>query len=497
MQNMVDQSNKLNPFLIAERHISIELKEDRPMSRKRWVPVYGLALLTFITVSCSQPAQNATRAQSSPTASAADDESSRKPDGGRARPEEPKAVREVPKQRPEPVKPAAAPRPAVPPAPAAPPAAPAPASAPSQAAASAPTPPTPIYIPGPDAPIPVPPPAPPPEPTTKQVTIPAGTEVYIRTIDSIDAEQAHPNENFRASLDKPIMVDNQTIIPRRSDVTLKVIEAQTAGKLKGQSELQVQLDRLFIGKQSYTVTSNTFTETGASEGKKAAKDIGIGAAVGGILGGILGGKKGAIIGAGAGGGGGAVLTKPEQVHIAPETQMLFKLENPLDVTITTAPPAATKTSAGGADGPARLSPPPDRPSRSSSPGPSSNQDDLSGTWTVTTDGAQYMTLQLSLRQNGNNLQGSITNPNGPGTLQIRGSVNGNYVTFSTQSQYGGYNQPLQFSGAIQGDSMQGNATIPANNGGYGNTGGYPGGGYPGRTGRTGGSTQVRWSAQRN
>jgi len=323
-------------------------------------------------------------------------------------------------------------------------------------------------------------------------------------IDSIDTEQAHPNETFRASLDKPIVVDGQTIIPARSDVFVKVVEVQSAGKLSGTSELKVELDRLFIGKQSYTVVSNTFTETGPSQGKKAARNVGIGAAVGGIIGGILGGKKGAIIGAGAGGGGGAVITKSDQIRINSETELLFKLENPLEVTISPAPPASTSTTPASrfivsSDGPAKLAPPPDRPSSRAS---SSTDNDITGTWTVTTDGPQYLTLQLNLQQNGNNLQGSISDPRGSGTLPIRGSVSGNYVNFSTQSQYGGNNTQMQFSGAIQGDNMQGTVTMSANRS-YGNAGGYPGGGYPRRGGYPGGgrtrtaATQAHWNAQRN
>jgi len=141
------------------------------------------------------------------------------------------------------------------------------------------------------------------------------------------------------------------------------------------------------------------------------------------------------------------------------------------------------------DGPAKLAPPPDRPSSHAS---SSTDNDLTGKWTVTTDGPQYLTLQLNLQQNANNLQGSISDPRGSGTLPIRGSVSGNYVNFSTQSQYGGNNTQMQFSGAIQGDSMQGTVTMSANRS-YGNAGGYPGGG---RT-RTGRATQVHWNAQRN
>src|SRR6202023_373013 len=98
----------------------------------------------------------------------------------------------------------------------------------------------------------------------------------------------------------------------------------------------------------------------------------------------------------------------------------------LDVTFTTTP-ATTRFGTGG--GPATLTlPPDDQSSPRAISRSSSNAGDLSGTWTVTTDGPQGSTLQLVLRQNGNNLRGSITNPNGYGTIPIQGSVNGNYVT---------------------------------------------------------------------
>ena len=484
------------------------------MSRYQWSLFYSLAvLLTFAAVSCSPPGQDLLSPKSSQTATT---ETINKSDVDAApvhdsRPvEDVKPAEDVKPKRVESTKAAAAPRPApLPTAPVAPsvaaPPAPAPAPAPApQTAASAPQP-APIYVPATQAePIPVPGPPPPPEPTTKKVTIPVGTQVYIRMIDSINAERSHQNETFRASLDKDIVVDGKTIIPRRSDVFVKVVEVETAGKLKGQSELQVQLDRLFIGKQSYTVTSNTFTKTGDSEGKKAARNVGIGAAVGAALGGILGGGKGAVIGAGAGGGGGAVITKPGQLQIDSETQLMFTLDNPLDVTIMEKP-VSTSSNSGGSDGPVRFTvPPPDRSSSQASSRTSPPNDDngeLTGNWTVTTNGYQSIRLQLSLRQNGNNLQGSITNPYGPGTLPIRGSVTGNYITFSaTQSQYG-YNNQIQFSGAIDHDSMQGSVTMPTNNATYG--GGYPGGGYPGgypgggrrRTG-AGGTVQLHWNAQR-
>ena len=473
------------------------------MSRNRWNLIYILIITAFLTVSCSQAGQDQNaKASSAPVAESANRA------GTEAPAEQPRAVDEVKKPA-EPARSAAAPRPApapkpAPPAPVAPPVATAPAPAPVPQTATTTPQPAPIVVPAPQSdPIPVPGPPPPPQPTTKQITIPAGTEVYIRMIDSIATDRAHENETFRASLDKDIVVDGKTIIPRRSDVFVKVVEVQQAGKLKGQSELQVQLDRLFIGKQSYVVTSNTFTQTGESEGKKAARNVGIGAAVGGVLGGIFGGTKGAVIGAGAGGGGGAVITKPEPIRINSETQMVFKLDNPLDITISTGAPSSSATSNAGSDGPVRFTVPPpsvrdrDRSTQDSARTSSSNQDDLTGDWTVNTDGPEYMTLRLSLRQNGNNLSGSITNPRGSGTLPIRGSVSGNYISFTTQSQYGGYTPQMQFSGAVDRDTIQGSVNMPSNasyGGGY--PGQYPGGRRP-RNDGGGATTQVHWTARRS
>ena len=466
--------------------------------RNRWSFLCGIAIaVTLAAASCSGPTSNTQTEKPAPAVTPAPASSTDNASAPAARDERPQ-IDEAKNEKAAPARPVT-PRPATPAAPAPPP--PAPSAPPTQSAASAPPPPPPLPVPPVAAPVPPAAPifVPDPQPATKQVTIPSGTQITVRMIDSISSDTGHAGETFRASVDQPVIVDNQTIIPKRADVFVKLTDVQSAGKLKGTSLLKVQLDRIVIAKTPYPVTSNTYEQTGESEGKKAARNVGVGAAIGGVLGGILGGGKGAVIGAGAGGGGGAVISKGEQMRLDSETQLVFRLENPLDVTITTAPPSsASRFSTSGGNGPAVLAPPPDRPDRPSSQrsssNSSSNADDLSGTWTVTTDGPQGSTLQLNLRQNGNNLRGSITNPNGSGTLPIQGSINGNYVTFSAQiqSQYGAGGQ-MQYSGAIQDDRMQGNATLPA----YSNSsiGGFPGGGRNGRN-RNGGTIQAHWNAQR-
>jgi hypothetical protein len=229
-----------------------------------------------------------------------------------------------------------------------------------------PEPPPHVPEPAPATPTPVeaaavPPPLSPPPPVhvvdTHNVTIPAGTEISVRMIDSVDAKTAHENETFRASIDSPVVIDKQTVLPKGGDVYLKVVHVSSAGEIKGQSNLQVALDRIVLGKNSYPVDTNVYETSGAAQGQKTVRNGAVGAAIGAAIGAIAGGRKGAVIGAGAGGGAGvgtAVLTK-DDVRIESETRLVFTLTNPID--IAALPPGASDRDS--LTGPARLEAPSD------------------------------------------------------------------------------------------------------------------------------------------
>jgi BON domain-containing protein len=178
------------------------------------------------------------------------------------------------------------------------------------------------------------PPAPPkPQPVT--VTIPEGEVLSVRTSDPIDSKVNQTGETFRASLDAPIVVDNQVVVPKGLNVTLKLVNASSAGKMAGRSELTVSLESFTYQGKKYTVASSDVQQKGGSRGKRSAEVIGGGAVLGAIIGGLAGGGKGAAIGAAAGGGGGAavqVLTKGQQVKIPAETKLDFTLHAPIEVT---------------------------------------------------------------------------------------------------------------------------------------------------------------------
>ncbi len=176
----------------------------------------------------------------------------------------------------------------------------------------------------------------------REVTIPAGTSVRIQMIDSVNSKDSPVGATFAASLDSPIVVDNQVVVSKGADVLVRLVSSKSAGKIKGSSELELQLAELQAHGKSYPLTSSTYREVGDSRGKQSAKRIGIGAGIGTAIGAIAGGGKGAAIGAGIGAGSATavqLMTRGKQVQVPSETKLDFELAEPVSVTL---PPAKKK-----------------------------------------------------------------------------------------------------------------------------------------------------------
>jgi len=183
-----------------------------------------------------------------------------------------------------------------------------------------------------------PPPAPPPAPAA--VTVPSGTVVSVRLVDTIDSATAQNGDVFHATLDAPLVVDGAVIVPAHYPVAGHVVTAQSSGKFAGQALLVLQLDRLKVGDNSYTIQTDQFSQKTGSRGRNTAEKVGAGAVAGAILGGIFGGGRGAAIGtaAGAGAGGGVqAASKRPDIRLSSEKQLAFTLQAPVTMVPTTEP----------------------------------------------------------------------------------------------------------------------------------------------------------------
>jgi len=181
-------------------------------------------------------------------------------------------------------------------------------------------------------------PAPPPPPQPKKISVPAGTQLSIRLIDALDSEKSQVGDSFRATLNAPVVIEDEVVIPQDADVQGRVVDVKSAGRYAGAASMALELTSVSFNGKTYNLSTNQWTRETKGRGKGTAGKIGGGAALGAIIGGIAGGGKGAAIGtiAGAGAGTGvATVGKGQQIHLGSEALISFSLQNP--ITVTTQP----------------------------------------------------------------------------------------------------------------------------------------------------------------
>jgi hypothetical protein len=168
------------------------------------------------------------------------------------------------------------------------------------------------------------------------VTIPAGTQLSVRTIDPIDSTRNHVGDRFQATLEEPLVVDGNVVVAKGADVYGKLAESKTSGTFTGKSELRLELTGIVVNGQTVPLMTGEYQLSGKSRGASTAKRTVGGAAVGTIIGALAGGGKGAAIGAGVGGAAGAgseIISKGDQVKVPSETLLEFTVQQAVSIPV--------------------------------------------------------------------------------------------------------------------------------------------------------------------
>ena len=177
-------------------------------------------------------------------------------------------------------------------------------------------------------PAPAPQTSPPPAAPASGVTIPDGTAITVRMIDSIDSKTTGPGERFRCSIDDPIVVQNRVVVSRGADCTVQITQVE------GGKELGLKLYDITLNGRAYDAVTNyaQLKAEGASKGRKAARRAALLGGIGAGIGALADGGKGAAIGATAGAGLGAIsgaAAKGKHLKVPAETRLNFVLRAPL------------------------------------------------------------------------------------------------------------------------------------------------------------------------
>jgi len=165
----------------------------------------------------------------------------------------------------------------------------------------------------------------------KTITVPAGTRVLIRMVDSVNSGKQKAGYRFTATLETNLQAVDVVVAPRGTTVYGHLAAASSAGKMSGSSQLTLELTDIVIKGTAYPLLSSTYELKGSGEGSKTAKKVIGGAGLGALIGGIAGGGKGAGIGAAAGAAGGTAIAaskKGEQLSVPSESLLEFRLQQP-------------------------------------------------------------------------------------------------------------------------------------------------------------------------
>jgi hypothetical protein len=165
------------------------------------------------------------------------------------------------------------------------------------------------------------------------IAVPAGTQLLIRMVDTLDSSKTEKGQRFAASLDTNLAANGVVVARKGTTVYGKVLESASAGRAVGKSKMTIQLTEIVIDGTAMPILTDTFDTEGKSSGGRTARRTLGGAGLGAAFGAIGGNAgKGAAIGATVGGVA-SVVQKGDQVEIPSEALLEFRLQQPVTLPV--------------------------------------------------------------------------------------------------------------------------------------------------------------------
>lgn len=166
------------------------------------------------------------------------------------------------------------------------------------------------------------------------VTVAEGTDITVRTVQTLSTKTAENGQKFEVTLREPLIAGNYVVAPKGARAYGVVSNSDDGGRVKGRASLTVRLTALEVNGREVDISTSTVTHVAKGTKKEDAVKVGVGSGIGAAIGAIAGGGKGAAIGAGVGAGAGTgvvLATKGDPAVIPSETLLKFQLTAPLTV----------------------------------------------------------------------------------------------------------------------------------------------------------------------
>ena len=168
-------------------------------------------------------------------------------------------------------------------------------------------------------------PAPAPVAAPTAVTLPYGTMLLVRMMDSVSSHNS-PGANFTTRLEYNLVADGVVVVPAGTVIYGRVQSSTQARRAFGKSTLDLRLAQMVVGGSPIPIATSGFQQAGEASIKKAMRGAAGGAAIGAIVDGGDGAAKGAAIGATA-----SLLKKGQTITVPPGVLLEFTLTQPVTV----------------------------------------------------------------------------------------------------------------------------------------------------------------------
>lgn len=177
--------------------------------------------------------------------------------------------------------------------------------------------------------------APAPDSLPEELFAPVGTVLTVRVRDFVSSNKNVPGDTFLAVLQQPLVIDGWVAARPGQTVIGQVTSANSAGRVKGTSNLAVELTEIVLvdGRQ-VPIRTQLVNSNGRQSHAEDAGAIAGGTGLGALIGAAAGDGKGAAIGAGVGAAAATIAvlsTRGPATEIYPESTLTFRLDAPLSI----------------------------------------------------------------------------------------------------------------------------------------------------------------------
>jgi hypothetical protein len=157
------------------------------------------------------------------------------------------------------------------------------------------------------------------------MTLPAGTMLLVRMVDSVSSQNS-AGSTFTTKLEYDLAAGGNSVIKAGTLIYGKVQSSTQARRAVGKSTIDLRLTQMVVNGKPLPIATSGYKEAGEASVKKAARGAAGGAAIGAIVDGGDGAGKGAAIGATA-----SLLKKGETVTVPPGVLLEFNLTQPVTI----------------------------------------------------------------------------------------------------------------------------------------------------------------------